>query len=139
MNQSRMCKTRNTVQRALILETVRDLKSHVSADEVHAIVSRTHPTISRGTVYRNLSKLAQEGVIAKHSMPNGPDRFDYNVGNHYHAVCENCGKIVDIEMSCLDGIENKVDNTHGYSLSGFDLVFKGLCPDCMAKGGKDNG
>ena len=48
-------------------------------------------------------------------------------------------KIVDIEMSCLDGIENKVDNTHGYSLSGFDLVFKGLCPDCMAKGGKDNG
>lgn len=139
MNQSRMCRTRNTVQRALILETVRELKSHVSADEVHAIVCRTHPTISRGTVYRNLSRLAEEGIIARHSMPDGPDRFDYNLENHYHAICECCGRIVDIELKRLEGIEKEVEDTHGYSLNGFDLVFKGLCPDCISKGGKQNG
>ena len=44
--------TRMTRQRAVILEELRKLKSHPTADELYSIVRERLPRISLGTVYR---------------------------------------------------------------------------------------
>ena len=56
---------RNTIQRTLVLEAVNALRCHATADEIYAYISKEHPTISRGTVYRNLNRLAEIRYIRK--------------------------------------------------------------------------
>lgn len=131
MNQQKTCKSRNTVQRTMILDTVNNMRLHPSADEVYELIATTHPTISRGTVYRNLNKLAEEGMIKKRIMPYGPDRFDHNTTDHYHVCCQNCGRVADISMTQLNSLVSSVEDSSGFKIDGYDLVFKGLCPECM--------
>ena len=78
---------RRTIQRALVLSAVMELNDHPTAEEVYRYAAQRTPTISRGTVYRNLSQLADEGTISRIPVPNAPDRFDSATGPHYHLVC----------------------------------------------------
>ena len=53
--------TRNTVQRQIVLQAVRSLHDHPTADSVYAVIAAEHPSISKATVYRNLNQLALQG------------------------------------------------------------------------------
>ena len=65
---------RKTIQRALTLRAVQTMQSHPTADEVYEAVSAEHPNISRGTVYRNLNQLSEDGEIREMEVPGGADR-----------------------------------------------------------------
>lgn len=121
---------RNTIQRTLVLEAVNQLKCHATADEIYAAVSKEHPNISRGTVYRNLKQLSESGKIKKLEVPGGADRFDHICHNHYHARCLKCGQVIDVKMEYLDGLEKTIEDAHGFALTGHDLIFKGICAKC---------
>ena len=60
--------SRNTIQRALVLEAVRSLHNHPTSADVYEAVRRTYPNISRATVYRNL------GVLASRAARRGAQR-----------------------------------------------------------------
>ncbi len=122
---------RNTIQRDIVLKAVRGLGNHASADEIYLCVSKDYPSIGKGTVYRNLNILAEEGVIQKVEIPEGPDRFDYNVEKHYHITCIKCGKVFDVDMEVLTDLEEKIRNKNGMIFFDHDIMFKGLCPDCQ--------
>lgn len=121
---------RSTTQRSLILEAVKELRCHVTADEVHNTIVKKYPHISRGTVYRNLNLLSDIGEIRKVEMPNGADRFDYLTHDHYHARCVKCGRIFDVEMEFIADLEKNIKDTHGFEFSGHDIIFKGTCMEC---------
>lgn len=123
---------RNTVQRALVLETVRALRCHATADEVYNTIIKTHPDISRGTVYRNLNMLSDIGEIRKREIPGGADRFDHLCHDHYHAKCLNCGRVFDVDMEFVTDLEERIQNTQGFVFTGHDIIFKGICPECNA-------
>lgn len=122
---------RNTIQRRLVFEAVNRLKSHATADEIYEAVAFEHPTISRGTVYRNLNQLAESGEIRKMAIPGGPDRYDHCCHEHYHARCQRCGRVFDIEMDYIADLEKAIRDAHGFSISGHDIVFRGVCPECQ--------
>ena len=121
---------RNTIQRSLVLEAVNKLKCHATADEVYQMVAQEHPTISKGTVYRNLHQLAESGEIRKIEVPGSADRFDHRCHDHYHVRCTKCGKVFDVNMDYIADLEKNIRDTHGFEFTGHDLVFRGLCPDC---------
>lgn len=121
---------RNTIQRALVLEAVNRLKSHASADEVYHAVAGEHPHISKATVYRNLNQLSDSGEIRRLEIPGGPDRFDHRCHDHYHARCQECGRVFDVDMEYLYDLEKKIADSHGFSVSGYDLLFRGVCSEC---------
>lgn len=121
---------RNTIQRSLVLEAVNKLKCHATADEVYQMVAQEHPNISKGTVYRNLHQLAENGEIRKIEVPGSADRFDHRCHDHYHVRCTKCGKVFDVDMDYITDLEKKIRDTHGFEFTGHDLVFRGLCPDC---------
>ncbi len=127
-----MTPKRNTIQRALVFEAVNQLKCHATADEIYQMVAAEHPNISKGTVYRNLHQLSENGEIRRLEVPGGPDRFDHRCGDHYHVRCLMCGRVFDVEMPYIEGLEQRIADTHGFAFCGHDLMFRGICPDCRA-------
>lgn len=125
-----MMMKRNTIQCTLVLEAVKKLMCHASADEICDEIRKEHPNISRGTVYRNLQRLCEAGEIRKREIPGGADRFDHLCHDHYHVRCVNCGHVFDADMEYIADLEKSVGDTHGFLFTGHDIIFKGICPQC---------
>ena len=121
---------RNTIQRLLVLEAVNKLQCHATADEIYRTIVKEHPNISRATVYRNLNSLSESGDIRKREIPGGPDRFDHICDDHCHVKCEKCGRLFDVDMDYVVGLEKNIKNDHGFTFTGYDIIFRGVCPDC---------
>jgi len=86
---------RLTHPRRIILEVVLGTDVHPSAAFVHAEVRRRLPRVSLGTVYRNLRRLAAEGLVQERTEPEGL-RFDGNLAPHDHFTCVACGRVFDV-------------------------------------------
>ena len=72
-------KNRNTLQRRLVLETVRRMRNHPTAEEIYLAIAAENPLISKATVYRNLKLLSEQGESLRIPIPDGADRFDFHV------------------------------------------------------------
>lgn len=126
---------RNTIQRDLVKQAVYDLKSHVTADELYEFLKSKHPSIGKGTVYRNLEVLVEEGSVRKVEVPSGPARYDFTLKNHYHVKCVECGDVFDVDMDEVCGLIDKIHDTHGMDFLTYDIAFKGVCKNCKMKKG----
>ena len=127
---------RNTIQRAIVLEAVNKLKCHATADEVYREIIKEHPSISKATVYRNLNLLSKMGEIRRLETPGSADRFDHITGNHCHVKCTVCGRVFDVDMEYVSGLESGIRDTHGFDFAGYDIIFHGVCPECQKGAGK---
>ena len=96
--------TRNTIQRALVLEAVQSLHNHPTSADVYEVVRARHPNISRATVYKP----------------------------HYHAKCRICGGVFDIDMPYQDDIVSQVSDAHGFTIEHHEIIFDGVCAHCKA-------
>lgn len=123
---------RKTIQCALVLDAVKALKCHPTADEVYETVRKEHPTVSRTTVYRNLQRLCERGEVLRIEVPDAADRFDHTCHSHYHVKCTRCGCVEDVDMVYLTNVEDHIQDAHGFLVTGYELIFKGVCPACQA-------
>ena len=131
--QNKQHDLRMTSQRKLILEEVKKSKSHPTAYDVYEIVKKRLPSISLGTVYRNLEVLSENGYIDKIELSGAQRRFDGQLENHYHVRCQICGKLEDLEISPVSELEPRVGDISGYDVKGHRVEFVGICPQCRAK------
>ncbi len=120
---------RNTIQRQLILDTVKKLDIHATAEQVYEYVSREHPTISKATVYRNLSQMAEAGELLNIGTFCGSAHYDHNLGKHYHFICEECERVFDVD-DFFPEIDKRIVQMEGFEIKSHSLTFSGLCPDC---------
>jgi Fur family ferric uptake transcriptional regulator len=129
-----------TNQRQVILEEIKKLNSHPTADEIYAKVRKRLPRISLGTIYRNLETLASSGLIKKLGPGLPQKRFDGNTKDHYHITCARCGSIEDAPVEMSDGFSENLENTLGtlakYRIYQHKLEFIGLCSGCFREGHK---
>ena len=79
----REIKRRATKQKGIILEELSKVKTHPTADSVFSIVRKRLPTISFGTVYRNLNLLRDDGKVLELSAGRYSCRYDATTANHY--------------------------------------------------------
>ena len=130
MNKVRVVARRNTIQRSFVLEAVNELHCHATADEVYREVIKKHPTISKATVYRNLNLLSEMGEIRRLEIPGSAERFDHISYNHCHVKCKACGRVFDVDMDFVTGLENGIRDAHGFDFTDYDIIFHGVCPEC---------
>ncbi|MEG2174612.1 MAG: transcriptional repressor [Oscillospiraceae bacterium] len=128
-----MRQTRNTPQRDLVRGLLEENYSHPTASEVYELARRENPSISRGTVYRNLNLLAEGGEITRLRMPLGPDHYDFQTQNHYHFVCRSCHRVLDSQIPYDDALNLATANVPGCKTEWHKLILVGLCPDCNIK------
>lgn len=121
---------RNTVQRSLVLNAVRKLHCHATADEVYEEIIKEHPSISKATVYRNLNLLSEMGEIHRLEIPGSADHFDHITTNHCHVKCRECGRVFDVDMDYVSDLEKGIRDNHGFDFAGYDIIFHGICPEC---------
>src|SRR5574341_64782 len=122
---------RRSHQRSVVLELVRSTMDHPTAEWVYRPARRKIPRISLGTVYRNLTCLAQEGLIREIHTGGHPARFDANTGRHYHIRCLGCGRVNDLPMSVDTRIEEEAGRAMSYRILGHQVEVLGLCPLCQ--------
>ena len=118
-------------QRELILKTLQENPIHPTADEIYQLLRLELPSISLGTVYRNLNQLSESGEVMKITGLDGSVHFDHNTHKHYHFICNKCNKVYDIPAKAIPNIENSVEEYTGLHISECELVLKGLCRDCQ--------
>jgi Fur family transcriptional regulator, peroxide stress response regulator len=133
---------RSTMPRRVILDVVRATDTHPTAAIVFARVRRRLPRVSLATVYRNLRRLAAEGLLRERVEATGL-RFDPNVGPHDHFICVTCGRILD--LPCRDGARRGAVLSRGeharmaarFGLEVLDrrVELYGRCPNCRRRGG----
>ncbi|MBI4484204.1 MAG: transcriptional repressor [Acidobacteria bacterium] len=122
-----------TRQKQVILKILRASMSHPTAEAIYQEARKEILNLSRATVYRNLRLLADQGLIIEHSSSRHPSRYDYNIGKHYHARCVQCGRIDDLPLSFMRGLEEQVSQSISYQILEHRLEVLGICPPCGAK------
>jgi len=124
---------RITKQRQVILEELRKLNTHPSADEIYKVVRHRLPRISLGTVYRNLEVLAQMGEIQKLELSGSLKRYDWDTNKHYHIRCVRCNRVDNVPITPLNKLEDELYEATVFEIIGHNLEFTGLCPECSKK------
>lgn len=124
--------SKHSVQRDAIINELCSRHDHPTADEIYISLKDTMPTLSLGTVYRNLSWFHQEGSILK--IPtDGADRFDGNTDEHYHLICRECGHVFDLDMPVIDNINSLAEECSAGKIFSHALTFYGICHNCINK------
>ena len=122
---------RSTRQRQLVLDAVRALDNHPTAESVFNVVRAHDAHVSRGTVYRNLNLLAKDGRIQIIKTPGG-SRFDWRCHPHAHVMCTSCGAVEDIELPYREELDRDADARTTFEVHSHFTLFEGLCPACRA-------
>ncbi|MGD9629296.1 MAG: Fur family transcriptional regulator [Pyrinomonadaceae bacterium] len=119
-----------TKQREVVLQVIRNAHEHLTANEVFTAAKELLPTISFATVYNSLRYLKEAGHIAEITFGNGASRYDRMTTRHDHAICTECGKLVDIEMEVPADILKKAARQSKFKPETIEFTLRGKCPDC---------
>ena len=120
-----------TRQRMVILEELRKVDTHPSADEIYEMVRRRLPRISLGTIYRNLEILSGTGEIQRLETGSQLKRFDGRADDHYHIRCLHCDRLVDIFVNLGLELDGRIKESTDFAVLGHKLEFVGICPKCQ--------
>jgi len=124
-------KKRNTRQKAVVYQIVKDSHDHPTAEKIYERAKREVPTISLGTVYRILKELSEEGKI-REIVINKQSRFEGRTDFHHHFICRVCGKIEDVETPTCRYTCKKLEES-GYVIEDIEYKFYGICKVCAQK------
>lgn len=124
-----------TPQRRAVLNVIIEHNDkHLSSEEVYDYVKKDCPEIGLATVYRTLQLLSDLDVISKINFDDGCARFELNINTgdhqHHHAICSNCGKVIEIELDLLDELEEEIKKNYGFVVTDHRVQLYGLCENC---------
>jgi Fe2+ or Zn2+ uptake regulation protein len=123
---------KNTTQRAMVLDEVRQSDSHLTAGEIFERVRRRDPRIGYGTVYRTLHLLAGHGLIQELTFADQASRYDRRVERHDHVHCLQCGVLLDVDVPVALIARHVAAEQSGFDITSHHTVFAGICPRCKS-------
>lgn len=121
-------------QREKIRTYVAGRRDHPTAEMIYAALKEEDPRLSLGTVYRNLSVLAEQGDLKRIAAQGGPDRYDGNCDEHYHFVCRCCGNIYDFYPARQGELKSIVERWQDGRIENVSLYVTGVCGSCGSCG-----
>lgn len=122
-----------TKQRQIVLRVIRESDKHLNANEVFDNARRLLPGISFATVYNSLNYLKNKGLIGEIKFGTDANLYDRKLIRHDHALCNNCGKLVDLELTIPNKLLQEAANRSKFKLGTIELTLRGLCPECSGQ------
>ena len=123
-----------TKQRRSLLEYLSEYKDqYVDITQVTAYMKELYPGLSYNTVYRNLKDFSSIGIIEtknKASCACVKYQCDFDRLHHHHFICQNCGKVIEVELCPLNITDEKLD---GCEINEHRFELYGICPECVKK------
>ena len=133
LQQSRL---RPTKARVLILSTLTGNPGHLCPDEILKTFRAKSIPFSPATLYQNLNKLTQAGLLRCIQGLDDKMHFDANLEPHHHLACLQCGRIADIkfdvpvEKHMRYLFQEETDSLDQWHLQADWWLLKGICPKC---------
>ena len=115
-------------QRELIYEALRQTEQHPTAEMIYQWLKPANPSLSLGTVYRNLNLLADEGAIRRMAFP--VERYDAKTMPHPHFCCDQCGAVSALHLPYDAELDRQALLASGHDVTGHEVVFHGICTKC---------
>ena len=133
---------RNTRQKALILKTLSESTTHLTAEEIIDILKNNDEKVGRATVYRYLKELEASGRVRKYSLGEKGCACYQFIGEssdcheHYHLMCESCGKLEHIESDAIKSFSESALKNFGFEIDEGRTIFYGFCKNCKESAAK---
>ncbi len=110
--------------------------THHTAAEIRThFAAQDHP-IGTATIYRQLERFVEDGLIQKYTLGPGDSACYAFVGEssccgHFHCKCEVCGKLIHLNCEELAEIQSHLLEHHHFLWNAGKTVFYGICEDCQ--------
>ncbi len=126
-----MRETLNSNARA-VLDVVQASREHPTAQDIYDEVKHTRPNIGLASVYRILHALTEQGMIREIERSE-ESRYDGQVARHDHAVCTECGALIDLPTDIIVTQEHlqAVAQAAGIALESHEVRLYGKCAACQ--------
>lgn len=112
-----------------IYAVINTSNDHLTVEQIFTRVRENHPKVVLATIYNNVNKLCEAGLIRRVSVEGAPDRYD-RIQRHDHLVCRRCGRLSDITFTDLT---EPLREAVGDAFLSYDLKVFYLCPACRAQ------
>lgn len=128
-----------TKQMAKLLSYLKTVPGvHVTVADVCGYFREQGSNIGTTTVYRNLEKLVEQGVVAKYTVDGTSSAcFEFLGEEHscqkqecFHCKCEKCGKLIHLKCEDVVKLEAHMMEHHGFRMDPMRTVFYGICSEC---------
>ena len=126
-----MKRMRRSKQREEILAYLQSTDSHPTAQKIYEDLLPEFPSLSLGTIYRNLGILEEQGKVHKLHYGSTFDRFDAETERHSHFVCRRCGRIYDIPFDKDSTLKKRTEALSPHRVEDVTLDFHGVCAACI--------
>ena len=119
-----------TPQREAVFQVILDSADHPTASEIFEAARQRLPTISYATVYNSLRYLKEAGLVHEISFGDSASRYDRDTDRHDHAICNQCGKLVDFDLPQTEQLMQAAARKSQFKAESVHLTLRGLCADC---------
>jgi Fur family ferric uptake transcriptional regulator len=118
----------------LVLEALFTVDGPVSAEHISSGLDGHLSTLELTSVYRNLERLEQLGVVSHVHVGHGAGLYALaRGGDPEYLVCERCGHVTQVEPAQLDAARDQIRDAFGYEARFNHFPIHGLCADCSAQ------
>jgi Fur family transcriptional regulator, ferric uptake regulator len=125
---------RVTPQRETILAIFREQQpgTHLSAEELFAILEKESSNVSLATTYRTLKLLSQLGFLRELDFAEGHKHYELRKDNlpHQHIICLACNRALEFEDHFLEEAGQKIGSRYNFEVIDAQMKIFGICPSC---------
>lgn len=129
---------RLTPQREVVLKVLSETREHLTAREILRRARRRLPHLNKSAVYRALEVLTHLSLVNPIDVGQGEIQYELNTQpHHHHLVCQQCGKITDIDGHAFNALDTILRSEYGFAPFLFHFAIFGVCRECQRKVKKD--
>lgn len=130
MPVAKLKKPRFSPQREAILKIVVDSGSHLSVEDILKKARKSHPQISKATVYRDLQQLEEQQKLSSTQGPGNLTHYEAFTAPHHHFVCRHCGSITNLEAPTVNMCVSCITQKTPVKVESVVTTIFGLCENC---------
>ncbi len=130
----------NTRQKEAVLGCLKaHSEGHIHAAEIAEQLAAAGEKVGLTTIYRNLDKLVEEGVVKKFISEGSSACYQYvgdghSCAEHFHLKCGCCGKLIHLKCRTFDRLSAHILEEHGFLSDPGRSTLYGTCGECRGKG-----
>ncbi|WP_414827024.1 Fur family transcriptional regulator [Apilactobacillus kunkeei] len=125
---------RITPQRQIILKYLINHDNHPSVDTIYEALKQEFSNLSIATIYNTLQLFEKLDIIIALPAEDGGIRYDFFGSPHFHAICDNCGEIEDIDFPNYKQLKQELAKEAmeqaGFQTNKIHIEVFGLCKNC---------
>jgi len=118
--------------RRLVIEALIVADGPMSAEQIAEGIGGRVPRSDRASVYRNLERLEQIGLVGHVHLGDGPGLYSLTLrGPREYLTCSRCGDYRAVDPQELDDVRAGIENRFGYRIRFSHFALTGLCASCV--------